>query len=199
MQNKTSVINAALMRCGAAGVNLAFQDSPAAQAAEAAYQRSLDVCLSLYPWPFAVRLVRLAENAQAPAFGWRHAYALPADCVRVMDVRVHDGAGRVSMGSEVVEVRYELVGRDIHTDAESVALRYVSNDRNLSFPDTFADALTWRLCAEMAPYLEQSGNAQLWMQLFEQSLDRAKVEAEAQQHAARSNWPSRVLAEREVR
>ena len=39
MQNKTSVINTALMRTGAKGVNVSFQDTPAAQTANAAYQR----------------------------------------------------------------------------------------------------------------------------------------------------------------
>ena len=198
MQNKTSVINAALMRCGASGVNLAFQDTPAAQTAQAAYQRCLDLCLSLYPWPFAVRLVRLARNAGSPAFGWRFAYRLPGDCVRVIDVREHDEEGRASSRAPAA-LRFEVAGQDILTDAESLALRYVSNDRNLTIPDAFADALAWRLCVEISPYLEQGGNAKTWLELFEQAMDRAKAEAEAQQHPGPEEWPSRVLAERKVR
>ena len=200
MQNRTCVINAALMRCGAAGVNLAFQDTPAAQTADAAYQRCLDLCLSLYPWPFAVRLTRLAGNLQAPAFGWRYAYRLPGDCVRVVDVHGHDERGSVtSLAYRREGPPYEIVGQEIMTDSPSVALRYVSNDRNLSFPDAFADALTWRLCVEIAPYVEQGGNVKAWFELFEQALDRAKAEADAQQNPGREDWNSRVLAEREVR
>lgn len=199
MQNRTTIINTALMRVGANGVNIAFQDTPAAQTAEAAYQRTLDLCLSLYPWPFAMRLARLAQNAEAPAFGYRHAYRLPGDCVRVVDVRFHDDKGEVpSFAYRHEGPHYEIVGQDIMTDAPAVSLRYVSNNKNMTFPETFADAVAWRLCVEIAQYVEQGGNAQTWFELFEQALDRAKVEADAQQRPIDEAWPSRVLAERWV-
>ncbi len=199
MQNKTTIINTALMRVGANGVNLSFQDTPAAQTAEAAYQRTLDLCLSLYPWPFAMRLAKLAQNADSPAFGYRYSFKLPGDCVRVVDVRFHDDEGEVpSFAYRHEGPRYEVVGQDIMTNAPAVALRYVSNDKNLKIPDTFADAMAWRLCVEIAQYVEQGGNAQTWFELFEQALDRAKVEADAQQRPITEAWPSRVLAERRV-
>ncbi len=197
MQNKTSVINTALMRTGAKGVNAAFQDTPAAQTAGAAYQRCLDLCLSLYPWPFAVRLVRLARNAEPPAFGYRYAYRLPADCVRVVDVHLLDGSDAL-FSSGAGEPRFEIAGQDVLADAESVGLRYVSNDGDQSFPDAFADALAWRLAFEISAYLEQGGNAGTWYELFEQALDRARTEADAQQNPAAAAWISRVLAERRV-
>lgn len=199
MQNKTTIINTALMRVGANGVNLSFQDTPAAQTAEAAYQRTLDLCLSLYPWPFAMRLVRLARNSDYPAFGYRYSFKLPGDCVRVVDVRFHDEDGEVPSFAYCHEgPRYEVVGQDIMTDAPAVALRYVSNDKSLKLPDSFADAMAWRLCVEIAQYVEQGGNAQTWFELFEQALDRAKVEADAQQRPITEVWPSRVLSERWV-
>lgn len=197
MQNKTSVINTALMRTGAKGVNAAFQDTPAAQTANAAYQRCLDLCLSLYPWPFAVRFVRLARNVEAPAFGYRFAYRLPADCIRVVDVHLLDGKDTL-FSSCAGEPRFEIAGQDILTDAKSVGLRYVSGDVDQSFPDAFADALAWRLAFEISAYLEQGGSANVWYELFEQALDRARVEADAQQQPAAEAWHSRVLAERMV-
>ena len=95
MANRTQILNAALMRAGVQDINLAFQDTPAAQVAEAAYDRSLEFCLSLYPWPFALRYAVLAQSADAPAFGYRYAYQLPGDCMRVLDVRHHGDAGEV--------------------------------------------------------------------------------------------------------
>ena len=94
-QNRTSIINTALMRVGVQGVNLAFQDTPAAQVAEATYNRSLEFCLSLYPWPFALRYAVLAQSADAPPFGYRYAYQLPGDCMRILDVRRHGDVGDV--------------------------------------------------------------------------------------------------------
>ena len=199
MQDRTTIINSALMRCGANGINLAFQDTPAAQAASAVWQRSLDFCLTLYPWPFAMRLMPLARNAEGAAFGYRYAYGLPGDCVRVVDIWLHDAEGKVSALSRVQGgPRFAVAGRSVCTDAEGVALRYVSNNRDLSFPDTFADALSWRLCVEMAPYIEQGNSVKTWFELFEQALDRAKVEADAQDFPVMEAWPSRILQERRV-
>ena len=44
--NRTSIINTALMRVGGQGVTAAFQDSPSAQTAAAAYDRAVAYCLS---------------------------------------------------------------------------------------------------------------------------------------------------------
>ena len=197
MQNKTSVINTALMRTGAKGVNVSFQDTPAAQTANAAYQRCLDLCLSLYPWPFALRLVRLAPNADPPAFGYGRAFRLPADCLRVVDVCRPPSPDQPSPG-RLESVRFEIAGQDILTDADTIGLSYVSNDTAQSFPDAFADALAWRLAFEISAYLEQGGSAKTWYELFEQALDRARVEADAQQSPEPAAWRSRILAERMV-
>jgi len=139
MANRTQIINTAMMRAGAQDINIAFQDTPAAQVAEAAYDRSLEFCLSLYPWPFALRYAVLAQSADVPLFGYRYAYQLPGDCMRVLDVRRHGDAGEVpSWAYRHSGPRYSIVGQEIYTDAESLALRYVSNDREMAVSEAFA-------------------------------------------------------------
>lgn len=200
IQNRTTIINTALMRVSAQGINLAFQDTPAAQVAETAYDRSLEFCLSLYPWPFALRYAVLARSADAPAFGYRYAYPLPGDCMRVLDVRRHGDAGEVpTWAYRHPGPRYSIVGQEIYTDADSLALRYVSNDRNMTVSETFADALAWKIAFEISQYVSQgAANAQNYFQIFEQAIDRAKVEADAQDNPVREEWPSRFLNERWV-
>ncbi|WP_337430837.1 hypothetical protein [Bilophila sp.] len=200
IQNRTTIINTALMRVSAQGINLAFQDTPAAQVAEAAYDRSLEFCLSLYPWPFALRYAVLARSADVPAFGYRYAYPLPSDCMRVLDVRRHGDAGEVpTRAYRHPGPRYSIVGQEIYTDADSLALRYVSNDRNMAVSETFADALAWKIAFEISQYVSQgAANAQNYFQIFEQAIDRAKVEADAQDDPVREEWPSRFLNERWV-
>lgn len=188
-QNRTTIINTALMRVGAQGVNLTFQDTPEAQVAEAAYDRSLEFCLSLYPWPFALRYAVLAQSADAPPFGYRYAYHLPGDCMRVLDVRRHGNSGEVpSWAYRHSGPRYSIVGQEIYTDADSLALRYVSNDREMAVSEAFADALAWKIAFEISQYVSQgASNAQNYFQLFEQAIDRAKVEAGAQEDPVRGN------------
>ena len=189
MPAKLDIINAALTRAGARGVNFSASGSPGAQVADAAYTRCREYCLSLYPWPFALRLVKLARAAEAPVFGARHAYTLPGDCVRVIE----------AVGEGGTALRHAIVGNSLHTDAEAVNLRYVSNSRDVPMSEAFADALAWRLAFEISPYLEQGGsNAQNFFQLFEQALDRAKVDADAQDNPGPARWPSLFLRERRV-
>ena len=75
--NRTSIINTALMRVGGQGVTAAFQDSPSAQTAAAAYDRAVAYCLSLHPWSFALKHAALARGTDSPAPGWRYAWPCP--------------------------------------------------------------------------------------------------------------------------
>lgn len=174
--NRTSIINTALMRVGAQGVTAAFQDSPSAQTAAAAYERALAYCLSLHPWSFALKHAALARGTEDPAPDWRYAWPLPADCLRVLDVAA-DGEER--------RVAYVLSGDALQTNAAAVSISYVSSAAT-GFPDAFADALAWRVALEIAPYVQQGGgNTRDYLEMFVQALDRAQVENDIQQRPGR--------------
>lgn len=181
---KTSIINTALSRVGAHNVTAVFQDSPSAQMADAAWQRSLSYCLSLWPWAFALRYQTLAQSADVPAPGHRYCFALPPDCLRVVS------ATAVNQW----DVPYMLAGERLHANVGSLTLCYVSAEVTV-FPDHFADVLAWRLAAEISSYVEQGGNAGEYLQMFEASLDRAKVE-DAQTARPRKSAGSSILMER---
>ena len=162
---RTSIINTALMRVGAKGVTAGFQDSPDAQAAEAAYDRVLAHCLGLYPWSFALRTAQLAQGADAGDGLHRYAYPLPADCLRVVNAHTH--------GRRVAA--WEVMGRKLLCNAAQVTLTYVVASVP-SISDAFADVVAWRLAFEISPYMEQGGQAQAYLEMFERALDRARVE-----------------------
>ena len=174
--NRTSIINTALMRVGAQGVTAAFQDAPAAQTAAAAYDRVLTYCLSLHPWSFAMRHAALARGTESPAPGWRYAWPLPADCLRVVTAAADGGEQHIC---------YALAGDALQANAAAVIVSYVSSEA-ASVPDAFADALAWRVALEIAPYVQQGGgNARDYLEMFERALDRAKVENDVQQRPER--------------
>ena len=183
---RTSIINAALMRVGARGVTAGFQDSPDAQTAEAAYDRVLAHCLGLHPWSFALRRVLLAQGADARDGLHRYAYPLPADCLRV--VNAHTDGKRVAA--------WEVLGRELLCDAAPVTLTYVRSGVPSS-PDAFADVVAWRLAFEISPYMEQGGQAQAYLEMFERALDRARVENDLESRPPRS-VVSPFLQERRV-
>ena len=90
------------------------------------------------------------------------------------------------------------MGDRLETDADGVLLTYVSG-LVTTFPDLFADMLAWRVAFEMAPYISQGGaQAEGYLQMFEQALDRAKVEDDAQAAPPAVPWSSVFLEERRV-
>lgn len=194
MQTKTSVLNSSLIRGGAKMGNAGFQGTPAMQVAESVYDKCRTLCLSLYPWSFALRRQRLALSAEAPQGPWPFAFALPSDSVRVV------GAARPDpfTAQPGPAIRFEIVGDRLETDADGVLLTYVSGIVT-TFPDLFADMLAWRVAFEITPYVSQGGaSAKDYLQMFEQALDRAKVEDDAQEAPPAEAWPSVFLKDRRV-
>ena len=190
MQNKTEVINMALQRCGAAGINAAFQDTQEAAIAEASYEHCRTYVLSQYKWSFAMKYAPLALVVDAPEFGYANAFALPGDCVQVIDVHPYtvdeDGVIRSEGMFRHRPAKWEIVGRHVYSNFPLLAMRYVSND-DVSMPEAFANALAWRLAFEIAPYMQQGTNAAgQYYQLYEQALDQAKVDNDAQQNGERT-------------
>lgn len=173
--NRTSIINMALMRCGAPGVTAGFQGSPAAQTAEGAYDRVAAYCLGLHAWSFALRRVLLAQGADAGDGLHRYAYPLPADCLRV--VNAHTDGERVAA--------WEVLGGKLFCDAAPLSLTYV-HAKAPAYPDAFADVVAWRLAFEISPYMEQGGQAQAYLEMFERALDKARTENDL------GNRPARV-------
>ena len=189
MQNRTDVINMALQRCGAAGINIAFQDTQEAAIATAAYDRCRKLMLAQHPWGFARKSQALAEDQDAPPFGYAHSFSLPGDCVLVIDVHPYavDGEGTVVSSDmfRMPEATWEVAGRHVHSNFPLLALRYVS-DEETGMPEAFANALAWRLAFEIAPYLQQGTNlAQQFYQLYTQAVDEAKASDDIQQEPER--------------
>lgn len=184
MQNRTDVINTALQRCGAAGINIAFQDSQEAAIASAAYERCRKLALAQHPWGFAQRYRILAQSADKQPFGYKYAFPLPGDCVLVIDVHGYDvpedGVLEPGRLFTYPKVEWEIVGQQVASNAPLLALRYVSSE-DCPMPEAFANALAWRLAFEISPYLQQGKNADSFYQLYQQALDEAKVANDAQQ------------------
>ena len=86
--DRLSVINAALMKCGlplAAALN--DTDWGAAERFDAATEQ----LLRAHAWNFATRYATLSKQG-TPEHGYTQAYQVPADCLRVLDVRPGEDA-----------------------------------------------------------------------------------------------------------
>jgi len=93
--------------------------------------------LSASPWNSALRRATLAKLTEAPVYGWLYAYALPADCLRVHEVKSNPP--------------FEVENRTLLTDADGVTVTYIAAVGDLErLHPAVVDALAAALAADIA-------------------------------------------------
>lgn len=138
-----AIANRALGKLGGTTIVSLTQDSPAARAVNAIYTGVRRAEIRKHPWNFAKTRASLAAKADAPEFGFAYAFALPADCLRVLNK---------------ADVDWKIEGQDILSDdggpLEIIYLRDVT-DPNV-FDEAFIEAFACKLAMELAEKLTSS-------------------------------------------
>lgn len=191
----TSTIAAQAFRLMELGPISSFaDDTPQAQDAAQQYPVARKLCLETCDWSFASRIADLPEAIRPEttpiSAAFPFLYRLPADCLRVreminpcVDWRL-DGDFLRADRSGPLPIRYT---RDLETETR--------------FPAIFAEAVSWRLAAMLAPRWVGAANK---ISLLEQGAERALKQAmrtdARQASAARydgrpdsGDWVSEVL------
>ena len=123
-----------------------------------------DSLLEAYPWVFARRSAPLAELTTTLP-GWRHTFALPSDCARLL--------GLVYGGCELP--LWEIVGPSVGAHRAPVDARYTAKISAVtSWAPLFIDAFIARLATEIATAIQGMSNA---VQGYEQQAQTAISEA----------------------
>jgi len=169
--------SSALIKIGASGIG-SFEDGTAeARIARSLYPLIRDALLCAHPWTFATATARLARLAGEPLADFGHAYALPSDFLKAI------GAGPAGRGRGLI---YQIVNRQLHTNAEDVTLTYLFRPSEGDFPAYFAPALVTRLAAEFCiPLTENSARAERFHQLADSELKLARLVDSQQDTPAR--------------
>jgi hypothetical protein len=138
----------ALARLGEARVYDLTEDQFVAVQCARQFPLAAEEVLRSHRWNFASARVALSRLAEAPAFGFKYAYALPTDCLRVLEVNGVSGAGEP--GAE-----WEIEGRALLTDETSVKAIYIKRETNLMYWDSLAiEWLVLALAAKLAPTIQ---------------------------------------------
>jgi hypothetical protein len=149
------IVNNALIRIGASAITSLTENSEAARAANLVYEQIRDATLRDHIWNFAVKRIALAQEVDTPAFEYSFQYALPSDCLRVLQMQEKD-------------MIYKIEGRKLLTDEGSAKIMYISRvtDPN-EFDAMFVEALSARLAAELSiPLAESSTLYQNMMEIY---------------------------------
>lgn len=152
MASKISICNAALVKVGQSLITSLGDGSKAANLLSAIYEGKRDAELAAAPWSFAITRANLPSSTTAPAFGWAHAYPIPVDCLRLVQVGDDFTWYDPSAGG-----LFEYEGGQILTDQTSpLPVRYVRQVTNEGlFPPLFAEAMACRLAAEICETITQ--------------------------------------------
>jgi len=146
MNDKLAVINAALMKVG---LPLAASLNDCDWNASTIFDAVAEQALRSFPWGFATRFAALAP-AREPSFGFRYAYTMPDDCLRVIDVRCADDL-------RAPKARFVISARQVYANVSPCNCRYVTRDLDpANWPTDFADAVASRVAAEIASLSAQT-------------------------------------------
>jgi hypothetical protein len=142
MTGIVEIVNIALARLGDSPIQGLTEGSVPANMATVFYEPSRRAVLRDFNWNFALRTARLAK-LQQPGSGFRYAFSLPADCLRVVSLL---GSTERGTGPGFVVRSGNLL-----TDKEDAEIEYIYDCQDPAlFDDKFIEALSYKLASELA-------------------------------------------------
>ena len=189
--DKLGVINNALLKVG---LPLAASLDDADWNAATIYTTVVKQYLRSFPWGFATKFANFTANQNVPAHGFSKAYTIPADCLRVVDVRC---AGEL----RAPKARFVVSGKLLYANVTPCHARYVSDasvDTPADWPDDFADAVACRIAAEIANLSAQTASMTPGLlQMAQLSLAQAQA-IDATETTERVPMDESIIAAREA-
>ncbi len=144
--SNTEICNLALKALGLDPIaSLQSDTSQAGIILRNTWEATRDAILRAANWRCLLsRSASLARDAAAPSFGFSYAYALPPDCVRVVEMSV--------------DADYSVEGRLLLTNETEAYIRYVAYDKAADsvarFDGHLVKALVAQLAVDIAPGLK---------------------------------------------
>ena len=211
---KVGIWNRALDRIGETEpIEDEDEDRMAADVCRRHYDDCLLEVLESTPWPFATKQSALTSPTGVTRTGWDYIYTLPTDCAYPLALLDEDQ--RIGLMNADERVPFEIMSDDagvwrilccdVASD-EFEVLEYVatptstaSNDTTgggiNGWPRTFADAVIWRLAAELALAIKKDRQMYIGcMQSYMLSLSNARADQFNSKHPDPEPDPPSVAA-----
>lgn len=154
MESVVGLCNRALSKFGQSLVIKAL-DEPTVEARQCSllYEAARDALLRRFTWRWATARLPLARVVEEVS-GFAHVYALPSDCLRLLDV-VDDSGHSVEF-----TLGFSASGRLVLCNEARAAAVYVARVTDpVFFPPDFSEALTWELASQLAQVLAEGSPA----------------------------------------
>lgn len=164
---RLEIVNLALMKCG---LPLAADLSEVDWNAQVCFEPVARQCLRSFPWGFATRFAKLQRGANPPIHGFKFSYALPDDCLRIVDVRQHEDL-------RAPRARYVVSGKQVHCNVTPCNARYIFDEPECeNWPDDFSEAVACHVAAQIATLSTQTPSmAPALLQMAQLALAQAQA------------------------
>ena len=156
MASVVSICNIALSNLGDEKIASLSENNDRARSCDLRYEDVRDAVLRSYPWNCATTRVELARSTTDPVWGFTYSFALPSDCLRVLDVYDYT-------------VPFAIEGRFLLTENSSAKLKYIARitDPN-DYDILLQQAIGIRLASEIAEAL--TGRTELKAEMYQKYL-----------------------------
>ena len=156
MASVVGICNIALSNIGDEKISSLTDNNDRARACNLRYEDTRDAVLRSHPWKSATSRVELAASTDTPVWGFTYKYALPSDCLRVLDVYDYT-------------VPFSIEGRFLLTDNSTAKLKYIARFTDPNVYDILLQlAIGIRLAAEIAEAL--TGRTELKQEMYQKYL-----------------------------
>lgn len=141
MTTPLAICSAALLMIGADDISSFDETSREAKLCANLYATTRDELLQLYPWRFAVGQMQLPQLTDKPLFGFRYAYQLPADMLRLL-------------GTDT-PVPYRMFENRLFSDASTMRITYLFKVSEARLPAYFVRAIELKMAEILAIALQE--------------------------------------------
>ena len=133
MASIVGICNGALNQLGATTILSLSEDSKNARLCNSRYTQIRDALFRTHPWNCLQKRVQIAADTTTPAWGFKNAYTLPADCLRLLKILDYDS-------------NYKVEGRKILSNTSSMKILYVAR---VTDPNEYDELLRETLSASL--------------------------------------------------
>jgi hypothetical protein len=179
MPSTVDIANFALNNLGASNISSLDENSKAARIVNQRYDAVRDAVFRAHPWNCLVHRAELAQETDAPAFGYAKQYALPTNpfCLRVLEFT----NGTLSYPQDNMQSNsggpvYVIEGRKLLTDEGTAKIKFIGRVTDpQQYDASLVEALSARLAAEICYAITGSTTmVQIQTSLYEAKITEAR-------------------------
>lgn len=160
MASQTAIANRALTKLGAARILSLTDDVESARVINSMWDIVREAELRSKNWNFSITRTSLAALLSAPSWGYDHAYQLPSDCLKVIQVGEYFPGVSLTDFRSSNEAEYQIEGQNILSNLDApLKIRYVADITDTGLWDSlFVEAFASRLAYESCEAITQSNS-----------------------------------------